>query len=434
MALFNLDKKKKLLIIGLDGVPLPMIQDMTARSLMPRLKEILDTSTLVQMEVSIPEISSVSWSSFMTGTDPGNHGIFGFVELEPGKYRYRFPDFRDLQSPTFFDELGNYKKRSVIINLPATYPAREIPGVLISGFVALDLQKAVYPASLFPFLRDLDYQIDVETQKAKADPRGFIVDLHRSLEKRMQAADHLWRREKWDLFMFTVTETDRLHHFFYDAYTDPAHALHEDFHRFYREIDRIIGDLYQRIAGKEQFEMIILSDHGFGPIQNEVYLTPILKKNGFFQADKEQIDSLESISPRARAFALDPSRIYIHRQGKYPRGFVQQADYEKIRQDLRQLFEEYRIDGQKVIKKVFYKEEIYSERFLAQAPDLVLLSQPGFDLKGGLKKNTEYGRSHFTGMHLQDNAFFLTTCPQFLPPHMTIFQAKPHIFQSLGIS
>lgn len=428
-----LNKKKKLFIIGLDGVPYEMIKGFTDNSLMPNLKEIFDSGRLVKMTVTLPEISSVSWAGFLTGTDSGNHGIFGFVDLVRGQYRYRFPDFRDLAVPAFFDELGLTKRRSIIINLPGTYPAREIPGVLISGFVALDLKKAVFPLKYFPYLYRSGYEIDIDTQKGKEDKKEFLTDLHIALKKRKEAAEFFWEAEKWDLFMLTITGTDRLHHFLFDAYVDERHRFHEEFIKFYRAVDKVIGEFFRKTLGREAFEVIILSDHGFGPIENEVYVNPILKKYGFFETEDTDVESLESITANARAFALDPARIYIHLKGKYPKGKIDEGDYGKIRDDLKQLFEEYRIRDQRVIKKAYFKEEIYSERFLDRAPDIVLLSKPGFDLKGGLKKKVEFGQSHFTGMHLQHNAFFFTTRPEFLPQDMTIFDAKGIIFKSLDL-
>lgn len=424
-------RKKKLIIIGLDGVPYDMIAKLTANSLMPNLKNIFAAGKVVKMSVSLPEISSVSWSSFMTGTDPGNHGIFGFTDLEKGKYEYRFPNFRDLQAPPFFDELGVKKKKSVIINLPSTYPAREIPGVLVAGFVAVDLRRAVYPLKYVDVLHDLGYMVDIDAQKGKDKKREFISELYTSLKIRKEAADFFWKKEKWDLFMFTITGTDRLHHFLFDAYTNENHQFHEEFINYYKEIDRVIGDLYSKISGKEEFELIILSDHGFGPIRQEIYLNPILKKNGFFKTETGEVKSLDNITGKALAFALDPSRIFIHLKEKFPRGNVKAGDYDKIRGEIKQLFEEYKIDNEKVINRVYFKEEIYSPRFLDRAADIVLLSNPGFDLKGGLKKKEEYGRTHLTGMHLRDNAFFFTSRPELLPEKMTIFNARDIIFKSL---
>ena len=408
-----------------------MVSGKNRPSLLPSLNRFCPPGQPLPMTVSLPEISAVSWSSFMTGTQPGEHGIFGFVDLKPGTCQLRFPDFRDLKAPTFFDELGRAGKRSVIINLPATYPARPINGVLISGFVALNLENAVYPRGYLPWLKRMGYQVDVDAGKGKDRKAEFLADLHNLLKTRKQVADVLWEKENWDLFMFTVTETDRLQHFLYDAWEDTSHPLHREFIHFYREVDQIIADFLERAAGREELEVVLLSDHGFGPIRSEVYLTPILKKYGFFSMESGETRNLVRISPAARAFALDPSRIYVHQKHKYPNGRVSGDDYGKIRGELKQLFENYEVNGEKAIERVFLKEELYSGPQTAVAPDLVLLSKPGYDLKGGFEKERETGNSHFTGMHRHDNAFFACNRGPLAAQPQTIFAVKDVLIKLL---
>ncbi|MBN2400134.1 MAG: alkaline phosphatase family protein [Candidatus Aminicenantes bacterium] len=412
------------MIIGLDGVAHDMLGGNGQPSLLPSVNRFCAPGQPLKMSVSLPEISAVSWSSFMTGTQAGEHGIYGFIDLIPGSYQIRFPDFRDLKVPTFFDALGLKGKRSVIINLPATYPARPIHGVLVSGFVALNLENAVYPARYLPLLKQMGYQIDVEAGKGRDRKIEFLADLHCLLKTRKQVADVLWEKENWDLFMFTVTETDRLQHFLYDAYGDSGHPHHQDFLNFYQEVDSIVADFLERAASREDMEIMLLSDHGFGPIRSEVYLNPILIKQGFFTLENGDGKSLSSISPKAKAFALDPSRIYIHQKNKYPKGMVEAGEYNAIRQDLKQLFENYEVNGEKTISRVFFKEELYSGQHTDTAPDLVLLSKPGYDLKGGFEKREESGISHFTGMHRHDNAFFTCSRSDLATQPWTIFAVK----------
>jgi len=428
------NRGRKLLVLGLDGVSYEMVAGAGRPSLLPEVHKFFAGKT-ARMSVSIPEISSVSWSSFMTGTQAGEHGIYGFVDLVPGTTQYRFPDFRDLKAIPFFDELGLAGRRSVIINLPATYPARPVPGVLISGFVALDLERAVYPIRYLPMLRQAGYQIDVDAGKGRDRKAEFLADLHCALKIRKQVADKLWEKEDWDLFMFTVTGTDRLQHFLYDACADDSHEFHADFLNFFHEVDQVAADFLQRAAACPGMEIVALSDHGFERIRSEVYLAPILKNNGFFSLDPgaDAGRSLQRISADAKAFALDPSRLFIHEKGKYPRGTVAGADRDKVREDLKQLFENYEVGGRKAVRKAFFKEELYHGGQLAGAPDLVLLCEPGFDLKGGLEKNQETATSHFTGMHRQDNAFVACSRPELVNPQPTIFDVKALIYKLLEI-
>ena len=130
---------------------------------------------------------------------------------------------------------------------------------------------------------------------------------------------------------------------------------------------------------------------------------------------------------------LDPSRLYVHRQGRFPRGAVAPGDYEKVRGDLKDLFSSYEVGGRKAVQRVYLKEELYSGGQLAFAPDLVLLPEPGFDLKGGMEKDRETGTSHFTGMHRQDNAFLACSRPGMVGGNPTIFDVKKLLYRLLAI-
>ena len=121
MGLFPKRKKKnRVCVIGLDGVPFPLLQDLSSRSVMPRFSELISAGHLHRMRASLPEISSVSWTDFMTGTNSGTHGIFGFTDLKPGSYDLRFPNFNDVKAETLWDRLGKVKKTSIIVNQPST--------------------------------------------------------------------------------------------------------------------------------------------------------------------------------------------------------------------------------------------------------------------------------------------------------------------------
>jgi predicted AlkP superfamily phosphohydrolase/phosphomutase len=160
--------------------------------------------------------------------------------------------------------------------------------------------------------------------------------------------------------------------------------------------------------GQNAFYMI--SDHGFTKIQSEVYLNRWLQENGFLKFQNNQPKTIMEIGPGSKAFTLDPSRIYINLSDKYPFGAVDRRDYESVRNEIKQGLETlmYRGDDS-VVKKVYLKEELYFGSNLDWAPDLVVLSNPGFDLKGKVNGEAVFGRSDLSGMHSQDDAFFFST-------------------------
>lgn len=393
--------------------------------MMPNLKQILHQGFhLHQMNASIPDVSSVSWTSFATGVNPGEHGIYGFTDLQPHSYSIYFPNSRSRRAPTFWEILGKTSDktsslsqkyatkiqrpyRSIIFNLPHTYPAYPMNGVIVSGFVAIDLKKAVYPDSALAYLQSIHYQIDVEPEKVREDKASFLKDLFDCFEIRKKSISHFFQEEPWDLFLACITETDRLHHFFFDASEDLRSPYHETFIRFYSELDQWIKNLYDTFieaSGGEGFFMV-LSDHGFAPVKREVYINSFLQQEGFLRLRHEG-DFYEKVDDPTKAFDLDPCRIYIHDKRRYPRGRVSGEERVDVLQDIEKALRRLKGEnGEAVIDRICRGDEIYHGSLLSQGPDLVCLPRDGYDLKGSLGKKDIFGRTFFRGMHTWHDAF-----------------------------
>ncbi|MFQ5900236.1 MAG: alkaline phosphatase family protein [Thermodesulfobacteriota bacterium] len=423
----SLFKKKgpKALIIGLDGVPYSMLKDYIAKGELPNLKQILEQGfDLNRMDASIPDVSSTSWTSFMTGVNPGEHGIYGFMDLRPNSYNMYFPNSENINAPAFWDILGKsvdgrtstFKNRyegkidrpyrSIVINIPQTYPAKPLNGILTAGFVALDLKKATYPDSAFDYLNSIGYVIDVDAQKARDQKDSFIKELFDVLDKRGEAIRHFMTEEPWDLFIATITETDRLHHFFFDAAMDEDHQYHESFRTFYNRLDSLIGELYDMfldMTGGEGFFMT-MSDHGFVPLEKEVYINNYLKEQGLLKTDEGR-DFFDKIDYGTKVFAMEPARIYINMEGKYPRGFVKESERGTVIKEIKEALMSFKDeDSNHPVKEVHERDGLYSGPMFDVAPDLICLPNDGYDLKATLQKQGLFGKEHFTGMHTQYDA------------------------------
>ena len=423
-------KKNKVAVLGIDGVPCSLLRDFIRKGIMPNLSSIVTGGSLREMDASIPEVSSTSWTTFMTGVNPGKHNIYGFMGLKPNSYSLYFPNSGDIKSDTIWDILGKHNKQSIVINVPSTYPAKPLKGILTAGFVSVDLQKATYPHSAFEYLQGIGYRMDVDSQKAGVSLEALAEDIDMTFRKRTEALLHFYDHHVWDLFIGTITETDRLHHFLWSALEDDAHSLHGFFIDFYKKIDSLIGQIVDRCGSDITF--LIVSDHGFTDIKQEVYLNAWLMEKGYLKFRKESPESLEDIHPESIAFALDPSRIYINLKQRYPSGCVEGTAYDAMRLKVKEELLDFHIDGVKVMKQVYTKEEIYHGPNLYSAPDLVALSNTGYDLKGSIIKKTVFGRSIFTGAHTQDNATFFINKP--IPEgRINIMDVAPTVLKIMDI-
>ncbi|MBN1939167.1 MAG: alkaline phosphatase family protein [Candidatus Aminicenantes bacterium] len=409
MASIKKKIKNRVCVIGLDGVPFGLLEHLARTGVMSALGRIIDSGRLHKMKASLPEISSVSWTNFMTGTNPGTHGIFGFTDFKPRSYELRFPNYNDVKVPPFWDVLAEKGVRSIIINQPSTYPARRLNGAMISGFVALDLGKAVWPPELKGSLEQMGYQIDIDTVKARGNPAFLWQDLIKTFMSRQKAMNIFWEDE-WDYFEFVLTGTDRLHHFLWNAGLDPRHPQHQNFLEYYRQIDRLISKIYSafRKTPADEENIFFLSDHGFTGIIQEVYLNAWLEKEKYLRFNKSQPGGFEDVSARTKAFALDPNRIYIHHVKRFPNGRILAAEAKVLKEEITRRLEKLEFEGKKVVHKVFDTKEIYSGPYAVMGPDLIVVPEPGFDMKGSIKRREIFGRSPgLQGMHTWNDAFFL---------------------------
>jgi predicted AlkP superfamily phosphohydrolase/phosphomutase len=81
---------------------------------------------------------------------------------------------------------------------------------------------------------------------------------------------------------------------------------------------------------------------------------------------------------------------------------VQPSEYEQVRDELQRWAQELPF-----VQRVATREEAFSGSHAEHAPDLVLVSKNGWDLKGAMRTAQLQGKGRLTGMHTQDDAFVL---------------------------
>ncbi|MBI5251402.1 MAG: alkaline phosphatase family protein [Desulfomonile tiedjei] len=407
---------RRVAVLGLDGVPFTLLKRLFDSGVMPNMAQAASDGTFVPMRTELPAISSVAWTSFMTGVGPGDHGIFGFTDLKSGEIALHLPSFDDIRSPVIWHMLP--KRRSIVVNVPFTYPARPLNGTLIAGFVAPRFDAAVYPESLIRRLTSINYRIDVDAVRGRQDRRLLMTDLFDTLKIHAQVMEDLIKHEPWDLFIGVITGTDRLHHFFFDAHADPGNSFHKDFIDYYRTVDAFFGRLLQNLGTDTR--LIALSDHGFTNLKTQVYLNYILKAEDLLFFKRPDPRGLEDIHPESKAFALDPTRIYISSRERFRSGILGRSESDELKARLKSRLQNLRLgdigigdhEGLGSVDEPLFDgvdtgEEIYRGNCLVMAPDLVVVPRRGFDVKAALNVPTATMKDIFTGMHTHDDAFLM---------------------------
>lgn len=400
--------RSRLVVLGLDGLPLHL-----ARTLAPELPNLARLATAPgasALRAEVPELSPVNWTSFFTGEGPEVHGVYGFTRLNPTAMRLELASADWVRCPTIFDRLGAAGLTSKVVNLPNTYPARPLRGMLVAGFVAPEISRAVFPpmlASLLP-----GYRLEADTRRGSDDPDYLLSELAATLESRHRALNLLWPDLAWDCFVFVLTETDRLFHFFYPAVEDQSHPLHAGMLGLLRRWDALIGEVlarYEALPGPKR--LLALADHGFTSLRTEVDLNAWLRSTGRLVTRGRPADEWDAgiLAPSATAFALDPGRIYVHDRGRFPRGCVAPQDMPAHVEELAEGLRALTFQGEPVMQEVLPAQEAYPETAAPRAPgapDLVCVPRPGFDCKAKWDRFEVFSHYGRFGTHTREGAFF----------------------------
>lgn len=373
-------KNRKALIIGFDGASPKMIEKWAPQ--MPSLTKFKEQGIFGQTIPPIPAQTPVAWATFMTGKNPGNHGIFSFATRQTGTYERKIMDPEMLKSKTIWSILSDAGKKVGVINVPMC-DIENIQGFIIPGFMSRK-EGILHPGTIKEKIQRkfgvdrLTGDLEIDTlEKAHSDPELFFEKVNQIADEMSDICLYLLHEEEWDFFMPVFMGMDRIQHFFW-KYVDSTHpkfeasALRRFVESFYIKADRIVGRFLESVD--EDTLVIVLSDHGFCPVHKEVIVNNYLEEKGLLTTNSGRID-LEN----SKAVSYGYGDIWLNVKGREPGGIIDPIkDYDETRSEIADELKKIKIDNEKPIKNVKNREELWWGAYLNQAPDLNIIFKIGF--------------------------------------------------------
>jgi predicted AlkP superfamily phosphohydrolase/phosphomutase len=249
-------------------------------------------------------------------------------------------------------------------------------------------------------------------------PRGreevLLAHFRHTLKRHAEVAKQLMRDEEWDLFWVVFTATDKVQHFYW-KYADPGHPEYDadaaaKFGTAIRDMfiraDAVIGELVAE-AGPHA-DVLVVSDHGFGPIRRELRLMNWLRAEGFVTSDSS------GAMTGAEAFAPGPfgGLLRINQAGRDWRGQVQAGDAsEAVRRRLLERLATIAEPGaaEPFVGRAYTREQLYSGPYVENAPDIVFVESPTMFVGRGSPADTAvFGPPSYTfsGYHRPEGILF----------------------------
>ncbi len=422
-------------IIGLDGATWDLARPLMAAGAMPALRALVEAGAHGVLRSTIPPVTFPAWSSFMTGTNPGKHGVFDFTRRVPGTYAIEFVTSRDRQMPTVWRLLSDAGRRVAVLGVPTTYPPEPVNGVMVGGFdspLATGIDGSfVHPRSFYAEMtRAVGPYSITDFQELRIGP-GWHADalpkILAAVDRKRDLARYVLRREAWDCLMVLFGEADTASHHFW-MFADPvsprfdaggARRFGTALRDVYRRLDAALAAIVAELPGDAT--ILVASDHGFGGVGTTVvHLNRWLAERGWLRfrggvralefraarvarrvalhalprgvqerlvrrGGRRLARRLEGASrfgaidmERTRAFSEElnyaPS-IWLNVRGREPAGTVEAgAEYDAAAAALTGELLAWRHPetGRPVVRRVWRRDELYHGAAVAAAPDLVL--------------------------------------------------------------
>jgi predicted AlkP superfamily phosphohydrolase/phosphomutase len=428
-----MELKSKVLVIGLDGVPLSLIRAWAEEGKLPTFRRLMERGVVGELKSTVPPTSGPSWSTFMTGKNPGKTGIYDFLYRREGTYLFPPVNASRRDGVSIWKLMSDQGRTVGVVNVPMSYPVEEVNGYMISGWMTpYAAQDFSYPPDLWRELRDeIGYYTIYPTETFSESRRdSFFQACDELLDLRSKTVSYLMEKHPTDFLMVVLFDTDRVLHQLWH-YLDPGHPwraggdgtdMSGPVVRYFQRIDGKVGEILDR--ADENTLVIVLSDHGMGPAHNFIVLNNWLLDVGLLQlkrdvprilkrwlfdagftlrnvhrvadrlglakhAEYKGLYSMDRLMKmiflsfldvdwsrsKAYSFGRHLGSIYLNVKGREPEGIVEPGqEYENVRQEIMSLAERFAHPrtGERLIGEIVKKEDVYNGPYLDRAPDLIL--------------------------------------------------------------
>ncbi len=426
----------KVFVLGLDGATWDVLRPLADAGELPNIARLMGRGASGTLGSIFPPLSPVAWTGIMTGKNSGKHGIFEFLEYGHDPLHGRVNSSRAIQTELVWEIAGRHGKVSVAGGVPMSYPARKAPGFYLGDFLS--------PADAPDFASDPGIMAELERAIGPYRPWSTTVhdggheaealaEVTRFLEHHLQAVQFLMKRCPWDLFMFDLMATDRAQHELWHVW-EPTHreakgrdlsAIRAGYVAFWKKLDDGVGAI--EAALPPDTTLLLISDHGFGPIEWYVNFNVWLLERGdialqdslyvrqkrwfydrgatpewfyklmvrFHLADQrvgrfrgKQTGPIERMAEavflskrhidwsKTRAYSQGNfGQIFVNRKGRQPRGCVAPEDVRPLLDDLKAglMAIPHPETGEPLVEKVLERDDLYDGPHAHLGPDLTVV-------------------------------------------------------------
>ncbi|MGH7553786.1 MAG: alkaline phosphatase family protein [Longimicrobiales bacterium] len=414
----------KTLVIGLDcAAPELLFGD----ERLVNFRRLMQLGCYGRLESVVPPITVPAWMCMATSQDPGSLGVYGFRNRADHSYDgLDIVNSRSFRALAIWDQLAMEGKRSIVIGVPPSFPARKLNGISVGCFLTPDTVNDEYthPASIKEEITALVGEYPVDVKGFRTENKDWLRDeIYEMTRKHFKVIRHFMKAKEWDYFQFVEIGLDRMHHGFW-KYHDPKHVLHEPdnpyesvIRDYYVYLDEEVGSLLELLT--DDTAVLVVSDHGARPLDGGFCVNEWLVKEGLlvlneYPKEVTPFGKLDVDWSKTKVWSEGGyyARIFMNVEGREPNGAIPRREYDRFREEMKARLEATVDDkGNPLGTTVFVPEDVYRATRNVP-PDLIAhFGDLSWRSIGGVGYPTVHVQENDTGPddcnHAQFGAFIL---------------------------
>ena len=281
----------KIVILGLDGCPMELVEAWARMGILPTFSRLLADSAWGNLRSTYPPITIPAWLSFSTGKDPGKLGLYGFFTFPDKSYELKVNRHDDISGHAeVWDYLNAEGLSCGVLNYPVMDRPVSLNDFCVPGFMASEASYKTHPPEL---RKELDAAVGgyelLPAAQYLIEEEDLVSDSIRIVRKRAAAILHLMRERPVDVLIAVFYLTDPILHRLYRKYGPGRYHTDEPSRnplaRFFQELDSCLGEILDCLS--EDDFLFIMSDHGMSLADRAFFINNWLIEQGWLSL-KEQ--------------------------------------------------------------------------------------------------------------------------------------------------
>jgi len=191
------------LVFGLDGANWPLLEPWLKEGQLPTIRRLRNEGSWGVSRSVLPPVTCPNWKCYASSRSPGHHDVYWWEKVDKTTGAVDVPDAASFSAPELWDYCNNAGLTTAVMNLPMSFPPRELDGAMVAGGPRTREEGFTHPPELERELADR-YGYQVHPTNVVTSNEDAVEPTLNLIETRFEAAHDLLENRGFEFLHLTI--------------------------------------------------------------------------------------------------------------------------------------------------------------------------------------------------------------------------------------